>query len=134
VVVLAVLLPSTAWCIPHLGVSCIDHNSSRIWAIIPNSNRGNFSSNNSSTVLLPHRHSRLPPGRYNNSPPTTFHASTVGRWATLLKNAASQSKATHHELRHPWSTSKGAIRRVLHHGLSVPSTPLWRRSPREKKC
>jgi hypothetical protein len=60
VVVLAVLLPSTAWCIPHLGVICVGHNSNRIGAITHNSNRGNFSSNsrnnnssNSSTVLLP---------------------------------------------------------------------------------
>jgi hypothetical protein len=33
VVVLAVLLQSTAWCIPHLGVSYVDHNSSIIVAI-----------------------------------------------------------------------------------------------------
>jgi hypothetical protein len=48
-----------------LGVSCIDHNSSRIGAIAHNSNGSNFSSNsrnsssNSSTVLLPDCHSRL---------------------------------------------------------------------------
>jgi hypothetical protein len=60
VVVLAVLLPCTAWCIPHLGVSCIDYNNSKIGAIDNNSIYGNFSSNshnnissNSSTVLLP---------------------------------------------------------------------------------
>jgi hypothetical protein len=50
VVVLAVLLPSTTRCIPHLGVSCPDCNSSRIRAITHNSNRGN-SSSNSLTVL-----------------------------------------------------------------------------------
>jgi hypothetical protein len=65
VVVLAMLLPSIAWCIPHLGVSCIDHNNSRIGAIANNSNNGNsrcISRNNnnnnnnncSSTVLLLH--------------------------------------------------------------------------------
>jgi hypothetical protein len=43
VVVLAVLLPSTAWCIPHLGVSWVDHNNSRIGAVTHNSNRGNSS-------------------------------------------------------------------------------------------
>jgi hypothetical protein len=32
-VVLVVLLLSTAWCIPHLGVSYTDHNNSRIGAI-----------------------------------------------------------------------------------------------------
>jgi hypothetical protein len=136
-VVLAVLLPSTACCIPHLGVSCVNHNSSRIGAIAHNSNRGNFSSNSSnnhSTVLLPHRHNRMPPGLHSNSLPVTFYASTVGRWATLLENAASPSKATHHELQHPWSTSKGAIIMVLHHVLVVPSTPPWRRFPQEKKC
>jgi hypothetical protein len=30
VVVLAVLHPRTAWCIPHLEVSCINHNNNRI--------------------------------------------------------------------------------------------------------
>jgi hypothetical protein len=74
VVVLAVVLPSTAWCIPHQGVSCVNHNSSRIGAIAHNSNRGNFSSNshnnssnnNISTMLLPHHHSRLPLGCHSN--------------------------------------------------------------------
>jgi hypothetical protein len=138
VVVLAVLLPNTAWCIPRLGASCVNHNSCRIGAIAHISNCDNFSrnsnNNNSSTVLLHHHHSRLPLGRHSNFLPSTFHASTAGRWATLLKNATSQSKATHRELRHPWSTNKGAIRRVLHHGLAAPTTPSWRRFPREKKC
>jgi hypothetical protein len=137
----AVLLPSTSWCIPHLGVSCVGHNSSRIGAIAHNSNHGNFSSNshnnsssNNSTVLLPHCHSRLPPGLHINSQPTTFQASTVGRWATLPENATSPSKATHRELWHPWSSSGGAIRRVLHHRLAAPTTPPWRRFPQGKKC
>jgi hypothetical protein len=141
VVALAVLLPCTVWCIPHLEVSCVDHNNNGIGAITHNSSRGNFSSNshkssssNSSTMILLHHRSRLPPGHHSNSPPATFHASTVGRWATLLENATSQSKATHRELWHPWSTSRGAIRRVLHHGLAMPTKPLWRRFPREKKC
>jgi hypothetical protein len=143
VVVLAVLLPSAAWCIPHLGVSCVNHNSSnnRIGAIGHSSNRSNSSSNNrnhsssnSSTVLLLHRHSRLPSGRHSNFSTTTFHASTAGRWATLLENAASPSKATHRELQHPWSTNRGAIRRVMHHGLAAPTTPPWRRFPLEKMC
>jgi hypothetical protein len=143
VVVLAVLFPSTAWYIPHLGVSCVDHtsNSNRIGAIGHNSNCGNSSSNsynssnnNSSTMLLLHCHSRLPSGYHSNFPPATFHASTVGRWASLLENAASPSKATHRDLRHPWSTSRGAIRRVLHHALATPTTPPWRRFRREKKC
>jgi hypothetical protein len=136
VVVSAVLLPSTAWCIPYLRVSCVNHNSSRIGAIAHNSNLGNFSSNrsNNSTVLLLHRHSRMPPGLHGNFLPATFHASTMGRWATLLKNATSPSKATHRELQHPWSTSRGAISRFLHHGRAVPTTPPWRRFPREKKC
>jgi hypothetical protein len=142
VVVLVVLLPSTPWCIPHLGVSCVGHNNSRIGAIAHNSICGNFSNNscnnnissNSSTMLLPHHHSRIPLGLQSNSPPATFQASIAGRCATLLENAASPSKATHRELRHLWSTSRGAIRRVLHHGLAAPTTPPWRRFPREKKC
>jgi hypothetical protein len=79
-----------------LGVSYVDHTSSRIGVITHNSNRGNSSSNSrssnnnsSSTMPLLHRHSRLP--------------STVGRWATLLESA-------------------------------TPTTPPWRRFPREKKC
>jgi hypothetical protein len=140
VVVLVVLLPSTAWYISHLVFTCVDHNSSRIGAIARNSNPGNSSSsnrnssNNSSTVLLLHRHSRLPLGHHSSFPPATFHASIAGRWATLLENAASPSKATQCELRYLWLTNGGAIRRVLHHGLATPTTPLWRRSPWEKKC
>jgi hypothetical protein len=136
VVVLAVLLPSTPWCIPHLGVSCIDHNSSKIGAITHNSNCSNFSNNScssNSTMLLPYRHSRLPLGLHSNCPPATFNASTVGRWATLLENASSPSKATHRELRQLWSFSRGAIRRVMYHRQVVPTTPLWWRFPWEKR-
>jgi hypothetical protein len=43
---LAVLLPSTAWCIPHLGGSCTDCSSSRSGAIAHNSNRSNSNGNN----------------------------------------------------------------------------------------
>jgi hypothetical protein len=137
VVVLAVLLPSTAWCIPHLGVSCVDHNSSKIGAIAHNSNCGNSSHNsrnNSSTMPLLHRRRRLPSGHHSSFLPATFPASTVGRWATLLENATCPSKATHRELWHPLLISRGAIRRVLHHGRVTPTTPPWRRFPREKKC
>jgi hypothetical protein len=129
VVVLAVLLPSTTWCIPHLRVSCVDCNSSGIGAITHNSNHGNFSSNsrnrssNSSTVLLFHRHDRLPSGNHNHFPLATFHASTVESWGTLLENAANQSKATHRELWHLWSISRGGIKRVLHHRWATPTTP-----------
>jgi hypothetical protein len=135
-----VLLPNTAWCIPHLGVSCADRNSNRTGAIAHNSNRSNSSSNSRnsnssrSTVLLLHHHSRLPSGHHSSFLLATFHASTVGRWGTLLKNVASPSKATHRELRHPWSINRGTNRRVLHHKLAVPTTPPWRRFPREKKC
>jgi hypothetical protein len=75
VVVLAVLLLSTSWYIPHLGVSCTVHNSSRIGATAHNTNSGNFSSNNhnnnnnsSSTVPLLHRHSRLPLDHHSSFP------------------------------------------------------------------
>jgi hypothetical protein len=133
-----VLLPSTAWCIPPLGVSCADHNSSRAGAMAHNSNHGNSNRNNnsssSSVMLLLHLHSRQPLGHHNSFPPAASHASTVGRWGTLLMNAASPSKATHHELRHPWPISRGAIRSVLHHGLDGPTTPPWRRSLWEKNC
>jgi hypothetical protein len=108
-VILAVLLPSTAWCIPHLGVSCVDHNNSRIWVIAHNSNRNNSSSNNrsnsnnsSSTVPLPHRRNRLSSGHHSSFLPSIFHASTMGRRATSLENAACPSKATRRELRHSW--------------------------------
>jgi hypothetical protein len=138
-VVLAVPLQSTTLCIPHLGVSCVGYNNSKIRAIAHNSNRDNFSSNsrssssNISTVLLLHSHNRNPPGLHNNTPLATFHASTMGRCATLLENAASPSKATHCDLWHPRSISRGATRRVLHHRWAAPTTPPWRRSPLEKK-
>jgi hypothetical protein len=117
-------------------VSCISHNSSRIGVVDhisihgSSSNSTNSSSSNSSTVLILHRRSRLPPGCHNSFPPATSHASTMGRWATLLENDTCPCKATHRELRHPWSTSGGAIKKVLHHGLTVPTTPPWRRFPR----
>jgi hypothetical protein len=88
VVILAVLLQSTAWCIPRLGVSYVDHNSSRIGAIALNSIHGNFSdhnhnsrgSSNSSTVLLPHHYSRLWSGCHSRLSTTAFRASTVKSW------------------------------------------------------
>jgi hypothetical protein len=132
-----VFLLSTAWCIPHLRVSCIDLNKSITGAIIRNTSSGSSShnSNNSnSVVLLLHLHSRRPSGHHSNFPPATSHALTVGRWGTLLVNAASPSKATHHELPRPRSTSRGANRGALHHKLAVPTTPPWRRFPQEKKC
>jgi hypothetical protein len=65
----------------HLGVSCVNHDSSRIGAIAHNSNRGNSSNNNnSSTVLLTHRHSRLQSSHPSRLPAVTFCASTVGSW------------------------------------------------------
>jgi hypothetical protein len=109
VVVLAVLLRSTTWCMPHLGVSCINHNSSRIGSITHNFNRDNSSCNNSrssnsssSIVPLPYHHSRLPSCHRSSFPPATFHASTVERWVTSLGNAACPSRAALCELRCPW--------------------------------
>jgi hypothetical protein len=142
VVVLAVLLLSITWCIPHLGVSCADLNSRRIGAIVCNTNSGSSSHNSnsssccysSSIMLLLHRRSRLPLGHHSSFPPTTFHASIAGRWGTLLVNAASPSKATHHELRHSWSINKGANKGVLHHRLAAPTKPLCIKFPREKNC
>jgi hypothetical protein len=139
VVALAVHLPSTAWCISHMGVSCTDLNSSRIGVIVHNTNissssHNNSSSSNSSIVLILHHRSRLPSGHHSSFPLATFHASTVERWGTLLVNAASPSKATHDKLRHSWSINKGDNRGVLHHGLATPTTPPWMRFPWEKKC
>jgi hypothetical protein len=110
------------------GVSCVDHNSSRIRAIAHNSNHSNYSSNihssnsSSSTVPLLHRHSSLPSGHHSSFPPATFHASTAGRWATLLENVVCPSTATHRELWHLWSINRGAIRMVLHHRRLMPTT------------
>jgi hypothetical protein len=136
VVVLAVLLPSTAWCIPHLGVNCVNRNSSRTGAIAHSSNRGNFSNNscnsNSSTVLLPHRHSRQQSGHHSRLPPAAFRASTMESWDILPVSASCQSEAIHLELRQPWSINRGANRRALRHGLAVPTIPPWRKFPWEK--
>jgi hypothetical protein len=136
VVVLTVLLPSNAWCIPHLGVSCADRNNNITGAIAHNSNCSNSSRHNgsSSTVLLPHHCSRLPSGHHISFLLVTFPATTTGRWGTLLESAVSTSKATHHELQHPWSINRGANRRVLRHRLATPTIPTWRRFPQAKKC
>jgi hypothetical protein len=133
-------LPDTAWCIPHIGVSYADHNSSRTGAITHNSDCGNSSNNSrnnsssSSTVLLHYHQSRQSSGRHSSFPLATFPTSTPRRWATLLENATSPGKATHCELRHPWSINRGASRRVLHRTLATPTTPPWRGFPRKKKC
>jgi hypothetical protein len=136
-----VLLLSTAWCIHHKGVSCADHNSSRIGEIAHNTNNGNSSSNNrnnssssSSTVLLLHHHNSLQSGHHNSFPPIAFHAAAAEKCDTSLTSASCPSNATLHELWHPWSINKGANRGVLHHGLAVPTTPPWMRFPREKNC
>jgi hypothetical protein len=133
VVVLAVLLLSTAWCTLHLGVSWVGHNSSRIRTVTHNSNHGN-SNSNSSTVLLLHHRNKLSSGHHNSFPPATFHASTVGRQVILLENTSSPRKVSHCEPRHLWSISREAIRRVLHHERVTLTTPPRRRFPQEKKC
>jgi hypothetical protein len=113
-----------------VGVNYADHNNSRAGATAHNSNHGNSSSKSSSrsssTMLLLNLHSKQPLGHHSSFLPVTSHASTVGRWGTLLMNAASPSKATHCELRHPWSISRGAIKRVLCHELASPTTPPLR--------
>jgi hypothetical protein len=133
VVVLVVLLPSTAWCIPHLEVSCTDRNNSKTGAIAHNSNRNNFSSSNSSTMLLPHHHSRLYSGHHGRLSTAAFHASTVRSCDILPMSASCQSKAIHLELQQLWSIIRRAHRGALHHGLAKPTIPPWRRFPREKK-
>jgi hypothetical protein len=139
VVGLVVLLPSTTWCIPHLLDNCADLNNCNIWAITRNTNSGSSSCNNSnnsssSTVLLLQRCNRLQSGHCSSLPLATFRASTVGRWGTLLANAARPRKAICNELRDLLLISKGANRGPLHHGLAAPTTPPWMRSPWEKKC
>jgi hypothetical protein len=135
VVAQTVLLPSTAWCIPHMGVTCTDLNSSKIGAIAHNINSSNNNNNHSSsTVLLLHHCNRLHLGHHNRLPTTIFRASTVEIWDTLPANASLQSRTTLPKLRQPWSTSRRTHRGVLHHGLAVPTTPPWRRFPRKKKC
>jgi hypothetical protein len=136
VVVLAVLLPSTVWHIPHLGLSCADRNSSKTGAIAHNSNHNNSNrhNSNSSIVLLPHRCSRLQSGHHSRFPPVTSPATTTVIWGTLLVTAASPSKATRCELRRPWSINRGANRRDLCHGLAAPTIPPCRKFSLEKKC
>jgi hypothetical protein len=91
-------------------------------------------SNNSSTMLLLHCCSSLQSGHHSRFPPATFRATTMQRWDTSLSSTSCPSKATHHELRHPWSINKGAKRGVLHNGLAAPTTPPWMRSLQEQKC
>jgi hypothetical protein len=137
VVVLVVLLLSTACCIPHLGVSCAYRNSSRTRAIAHISNRSNFSSNshnnNSSTVLLPHRHSKLQSGHHSGLPITAFRSSTLECWDILPVSASCQSKPINLELQQLWSIIRRTHRGVLHHVLAMATTPPWRIFPWEKK-
>jgi hypothetical protein len=141
VLVLAVLLPCTTWCIPHLGVSCTDRNSNRTGAISHNSILDNFSNNshnssssNSSTVLLPHRHSRLQSGHHSRLPTVAFQATIAESWDISPVSASCQRKAIHLDLRQLWSIIRRAHRGVLHHRLVVPTIPLWRKFSWEKKC
>jgi hypothetical protein len=95
-----VLLLSNIWCIPRLGVSCVDLNNSNTGAVTCNTSSGNSNHNNSNSlvVLLLDLHCRRPSGHHSNIPSVASHASTMGRWGTLLMNVASPSKATHHKL------------------------------------
>jgi hypothetical protein len=133
VVTQAVLLPSTAWCIPHLGVSGADLNSSKIGAIARSINSGcsshSRSNHNSSTVLVLYHHNRLQSGHHIRLPITIFYASTTESWDTLPMNGLRQSRTTHPRLRQLWSTGRRAHRGVLHHGLATPATPPGRRFP-----
>jgi hypothetical protein len=71
-VVLAVLLLSTAWCIPHLEVSCADLNSNSIGTVACNTNSNNSHNSrgsiNISTVLPLLRHRRLQLDHHNSFP------------------------------------------------------------------
>jgi hypothetical protein len=123
------------------GVSCANHNNSRIGAIVRNSNSGDSSSNShnnssssSSTVLLLHRCNRLQSSHHNRLPTIIFRASTAGSWNILLVSASCQSKAIHLELWQPWSIIRGTHKGVRYHRPVVPITPPWMRFPREKKC
>jgi hypothetical protein len=85
VLLLVVLLLSTAWCIPHLGVSYTDLNSSSIGTVARNTNSGSSSHNsrgscNSSTVLPLLYRSRLQLGHCSNFPLATSHVTTAERW------------------------------------------------------
>jgi hypothetical protein len=137
VVGLAVRLPSTAWCIPHPLDSSVDLHSNSTRAIARNTNIASSSRNNSNRSPIEHllhRRCRLQSGHHSRLPPAVSRASTVGRWGTSHVSAAGPSKAIHHGLWHPWSTSKGSNRGAQHHGLAAPTTSPWMRSPREKKC
>jgi hypothetical protein len=96
------------------------------------SNNRNSNSSNSTMLLLCH-HSRLPSGRHSSFPLVTSLVSTTGRWGTLLVNAVGPNKATHSELWHLWSISRGANRGVQHDKLAMLTTPPWVRFPWEKK-
>jgi hypothetical protein len=127
-----VLLLSTVWCIPHLGVSYTDLNSSSIGVVARNTN-SNSNSNNSSIMLLLHCRSRLQSGHHSRLPTAAFCASTMESWDILPVSASCQSQAIHLEQRQPWLIIKRAHIAVLHHRLTTPAAPPWMRYPWEKK-
>jgi hypothetical protein len=123
----AVLTWSTAWFTHHPWDNRADFHTS---GVTMSSTSHSYST---TAPLLQRSRSRWPPGHHSSSLPSGTHATIVGRLAALARTGANPNKATHHELRHPWWTSSGAIRGAQRRGLATPTTPPWRIYPRERK-
>jgi hypothetical protein len=125
-VVLAMLHQSTPWSTCHPRDSHADFHSSLATARSSNSS-------SSTTVLLSLHSSREQLGHHSRSHQWGTHATTMGRLGTSPSNVACQDRPTHLILQLLWLPSRRASREAQHNALVTPTTPLWRRYPRERK-
>jgi hypothetical protein len=122
-----VLHQNTTWFTCHLWDSYTNLCSSGATV-------SSFSYSSSSIAVLLSLHSSTEQlGHHSRSHQWGTDATTVGRLGTSPRNVACQGRPTHLVLQLLWLPSRRASREVQRRVLVMPTTPPWRRYPRERK-